>query len=202
MTTTLGIRTGVTASTITPQHLTAALQQNGGGRITPSGLPLDQKITVKRVMRSSPDSDDTGNTEEGSGESWRREDDYMVSDKCENKYYGAVPVSTGPAKWYDRYVEMVQRTFPRFFPWVEEGPCTEETGRQVMKLVGLLYLNVLIFDLVLVFSLGELEVHSPAASLFSIMLFLTILLILLQISRKPQNRYFHVPQHTVLPYSA
>ncbi|ROT73221.1 putative cationic amino acid transporter isoform X3 [Penaeus vannamei] len=32
---------------VSPTHLTAALQQNGGGRITPSGLPLDQKITVK-----------------------------------------------------------------------------------------------------------------------------------------------------------
>ncbi|KAK8733538.1 hypothetical protein OTU49_006346, partial [Cherax quadricarinatus] len=185
MTTGLGLRPGVTA-TVTPQHLTAALQQNGGGRITPSGLPLDQKVTVKRVMRSSPDSDDTGNTEEGSGESWRREDDYMVSDKCENKYYGAVPTSTGPAKWYDRYVEMVQQTFPALFPWVEEGPCTEDTGRQVMKLVGLLYLNVLIFDLILVCSLGELEGHSPAASFFSIVFFLAIILILLMISRKPQ----------------
>ncbi|XP_045595896.1 solute carrier family 7 member 14 [Procambarus clarkii] len=186
MRTGLGVRAGATKA-VTPQHLTAALQQNGG-RITPSGLPLDQKITVKRVMRSSPDSDDTGNTEEGSGESWRREDDYMVSDKCENKYYGAVPASTGPAKWYDRYVELVQQTFPTLFPWVEEGPCTEDTGRQVMKLVGLLYVNVLILDILLVCSLGELEGHSPAASFFSLLFFMGIVVILLLISRKPQNR--------------
>ncbi|XP_071521222.1 solute carrier family 7 member 14-like [Panulirus ornatus] len=186
MTTALGRATLTTS--VSPQHLTAALKQNGGGRITPSGLPLDQKITVKRVMRSSPDSDDTGNTEEGSGESWRREDDYMVSDKCENKYYGAVPATTGTAKWYDRYVMMVQQTFPSLFPWVEEGPCTEHTGREVMKLVGLLYLNVLIFDIILVSCLGELEGHSPAASFFSIVFFLSIIVILLKISRKPQNR--------------
>ncbi|XP_069974484.1 probable cationic amino acid transporter [Penaeus vannamei] len=173
---------------VSPTHLTAALQQNGGGRITPSGLPLDQKITVKRVMRSSPDSDDTGNTEENSAESSRREDDYMVSDKCENKYYGAVPTSAGQAKWYDRYVEMVQVMFPSLFPWVEEGPCTEETGRQVMKLVGLLYLNVLILDSILVRDLSQLEGHSPVTSFFCIIFFLSIIYILLRISRKPQNR--------------
>ena len=37
---------------VSAQHLTAALQQNGGagahqGRITPSSLPLDNKVTVK-----------------------------------------------------------------------------------------------------------------------------------------------------------
>ncbi|MPD06446.1 hypothetical protein E2C01_102260 [Portunus trituberculatus] len=31
---------------------------------------------------------------------------------------------------------MVQQRFPTLFPWVEEGPCTEDSGRQVMKLVG------------------------------------------------------------------
>ncbi|XP_066954113.1 solute carrier family 7 member 14-like [Macrobrachium rosenbergii] len=182
----LGGRPGTTS--ISPQHLTAALQQNGGGRITPSGLPLDQKVTVKRVMRSSPDSDDTANTEEGSAESSRREDDYMVSDKCENKYYGAVPTSAGQAKWYDSYVETVQRIFPSLFPWVEEGPCTEETGRRVMKLVGLLYLNILIFDILLACELSELEGHSPLVSFFCILFFLGIVGTLLLISRKPQNR--------------
>ncbi|MPC62732.1 hypothetical protein E2C01_056822 [Portunus trituberculatus] len=52
-------------------------------------------------MRSSPDSDDTGNTEEGS-ESWRREDDYMVSDRYENRYYGSVPAAARVPRWYDR----------------------------------------------------------------------------------------------------
>ncbi|XP_047488285.1 cationic amino acid transporter 2-like [Penaeus chinensis] len=112
----------------------------------------------------------------------------MVSDKCENKYYGAVPTTAGQAKWYDRYVEMVQVMFPSLFPWVEEGPCTEETGRQVMKLVGLLYLNVLILDSILVRDLSQLEGHSPVTSFFCIIFFLSILYILLRISRKPQNR--------------
>ena len=29
------------------QHLTAALHKTGGGRLTPSGLPEDQRVTVK-----------------------------------------------------------------------------------------------------------------------------------------------------------
>ncbi|KAK8392281.1 hypothetical protein O3P69_017695 [Scylla paramamosain] len=184
VTTALGLRV---SSAVTPQTLTAALQQNGGARIPPSGLPLEQKVTVKKVMRSSPDSDDTGNTEEGS-ESWRREDDYMVSDRYENRYYGSVPAAPRVPRWYDRYLEMVQQRFPTLFPWVEEGPCTEDSGRQVMKLVGLLYVNVLVFDIILVVCIGELEGHSPLASFFSIVFFFSIIYILLLISRKPQNR--------------
>ncbi|XP_045126961.1 cationic amino acid transporter 2-like isoform X1 [Portunus trituberculatus] len=184
VTTALGLRV---SSAVTPQNLTAALQQNGGARIPPSGLPLEQKVTVKKVMRSSPDSDDTGNTEEGS-ESWRREDDYMVSDRYENRYYGSVPAAARVPRWYDRYLEMVQQRFPTLFPWVEEGPCTEDSGRQVMKLVGLLYVNVLVFDILLVACIGELEGHSSLASFFSLVFFFSIIYILLLISRKPQNR--------------
>ncbi|XP_050717875.1 cationic amino acid transporter 2-like isoform X1 [Eriocheir sinensis] len=175
------------AGPVTPQKLTAALQQNGGARIPPSGLPLDHRVTVKKVMRSSPDSDDTGNTEEGS-DLWRREDDYMVSDRYENRYYGAVPTAARVPRWYDRYLEILQQRFPTLFPWVEEGPCTEDSGRQVMKLVGLLYVNVLLFDILLVACIGELEGHSPLASFFSIVFFISIIVILLLISRKPQNR--------------
>ena len=87
-------------------------------------------------MRSSPDSDDSGNTDEGSAESSRREDDFMVSDKAETKYYGAVPTSTRTPKWYDKYTDIIRQTFPSLFPWVDEGPCTEDTGKVVMKLVG------------------------------------------------------------------
>ncbi|XP_063848811.1 solute carrier family 7 member 14-like [Scylla paramamosain] len=149
--------------------------------------PAPPPTTCIKVMRSSPDSDDTGNTEEGS-ESWRREDDYMVSDRYENRYYGSVPAAPRVPRWYDRYLEMVQQRFPTLFPWVEEGPCTEDSGRQVMKLVGLLYVNVLVFDIILVVCIGELEGHSPLASFFSIVFFFSIIYILLLISRKPQNR--------------
>lgn len=48
------------------------------------------------------DSDDSGQTEEGSGESSRREEDFMVSDKAENKYYGSVPTTPRVSHWYDR----------------------------------------------------------------------------------------------------
>ncbi|XP_045126962.1 probable cationic amino acid transporter isoform X2 [Portunus trituberculatus] len=172
-------------------HSTTLLEMLPESIRTPlAGTPLPGSPTrspTNKVMRSSPDSDDTGNTEEGS-ESWRREDDYMVSDRYENRYYGSVPAAARVPRWYDRYLEMVQQRFPTLFPWVEEGPCTEDSGRQVMKLVGLLYVNVLVFDILLVACIGELEGHSSLASFFSLVFFFSIIYILLLISRKPQNR--------------
>ncbi|XP_050717877.1 probable cationic amino acid transporter isoform X2 [Eriocheir sinensis] len=172
-------------------HSTTLLEMLPESIRTPlAGTPLPGSPTrspSNKVMRSSPDSDDTGNTEEGS-DLWRREDDYMVSDRYENRYYGAVPTAARVPRWYDRYLEILQQRFPTLFPWVEEGPCTEDSGRQVMKLVGLLYVNVLLFDILLVACIGELEGHSPLASFFSIVFFISIIVILLLISRKPQNR--------------
>lgn len=58
-----------------------------------------------------------------------------------------------------------------------------------LSAAGLLYLNVLILDSILVCDLSQLEGHSPAASFFCIVFFLSIIYILLRISRKPQNRW-------------
>ena len=45
---------------------------------------------------------------------------------------------------------------PGIFPWVDRGPPTEESGRLVMKLVGIMYLLILLFDLIFVFAMGKL----------------------------------------------
>ncbi|KAL7641365.1 UNVERIFIED_CONTAM: hypothetical protein RMT77_008504 [Armadillidium vulgare] len=172
---------------VSPQNLTVALEQQNGGRVTPGSLGASQKVTIKKVTRHSLDSDDSGQTEGGSGESSRREDDYMVSDKAENKFYGSVPNAPRVSHWYDRYVEALQGIAPSLFPWVLPGPCTEETGRYVMKLVGFLYLVIITFDILLVACLGELEGHSPAASFFCLLLFGAIMYLLILISRQPQN---------------
>ena len=44
---------------------------------------------------------------------------------------------------------------PAIFPWVDRGPATEASGRYVMKMVGFLYILILIFDLIIVCGMGN-----------------------------------------------
>jgi cationic amino acid transporter 14 len=69
---------------------------------------------------------------------------------------------------------------------VDTGPATEESGMFVMKMVGLLYLLILIFDLIVVCSMGS---PSGATTFFLMLFLLAIVAVLLVISRKPQNRW-------------
>ncbi|KAG5327532.1 S7A14 protein, partial [Pseudoatta argentina] len=165
-----------------------------------------QRITVRRVRRcnsSSPDSDDTYGGEEdevGLG----KDDQYLVSDRTENKFYGSVhaaaaasscgsahqypgntPIIGPPLNYLQRRLQAAQYLCPAIFPWVDRGPATEASGRYVMKLVGILYVLILIFDLIIVCGMGNMGTFT------TILLFLflfTIIGILLVISRKPQNR--------------
>ncbi|KYN05322.1 PREDICTED: cationic amino acid transporter 2 [Cyphomyrmex costatus] len=165
-----------------------------------------QRITVRRVRRcnsSSPDSDDTYGGEEdevGLG----KDDQYLVSDRTENKFYGSVhaaaaasscgsahqypgntPIIGPPLNYLQRRLQAAQYLCPAIFPWVDRGPATEASGRYVMKLVGILYVLILIFDLIIVCGMGNMGTFT------TILLFLflfAIIGILLVISRKPQNR--------------
>ncbi|KAL0099886.1 hypothetical protein PUN28_019961 [Cardiocondyla obscurior] len=165
-----------------------------------------QRIMVRRVRRcnsSSPDSDDTYGGEEdevGLG----KDDQYLVSDRTENKFYGSVhaaaaasscgsahqypgntPIIGPPLNYLQRRLQAAQYLCPAIFPWVDRGPATEASGRYVMKLVGILYILILIFDLIIVCGMGNMGTFT------TILLFLflfAIIGILLVISRKPQNR--------------
>lgn len=74
---------------------------------------------------------------------------------------------------------------PAIFPWVDTGPATEESGRLVMKLVALLYVLILLFDLTIVCGMGS---DSPLVTFLVCVLLPAIIGVLLMISRKPQNR--------------
>ncbi|KAJ8871035.1 hypothetical protein PR048_027339 [Dryococelus australis] len=74
---------------------------------------------------------------------------------------------------------------PAIFPWVDTGPATEQSGMFVMKMVALLYLLIVIFDLIVVCGMGSMN----SATIFFLVLFLLLIVaVLLVISRKPQNR--------------
>ncbi|XP_071555160.1 solute carrier family 7 member 14 isoform X1 [Temnothorax nylanderi] len=165
-----------------------------------------QRVTVRRVRRansSSPDSDDTYGGEEdevGLG----KDDQYLVSDRTENKFYGSVhaaaaasscgsahqypgntPIIGPPLNYLQRRLQAAQYLCPAIFPWVDRGPATEASGRYVMKLVGILYLLILIFDLIIVCGMGNMGTFT---TILLFLFFFAIIGILLVISRKPQNR--------------
>ncbi|XP_012220661.1 solute carrier family 7 member 14 [Linepithema humile] len=189
-----------------PDQLTTALNSVQASQSELTTTSNGQRITVRRVRRcnsSSPESDDTFGGEEdevGLG----KDDQYLVSDRTENKFYGSVhaaaaasscgsahqypgntPIIGPPLNYLQRRLQAVQYLCPAIFPWVDRGPATEASGRYVMKLVGILYFLILIFDLIIVCGMGNMGTFTTI--LFFLFLF-AIIGILLAISRKPQNR--------------
>ncbi|RLU17730.1 hypothetical protein DMN91_009967 [Ooceraea biroi] len=189
-----------------PDQLTTALNSVQTSQPEITATNNGQRITVRRVRRcnsSSPDSDDTYGGEEdevGLG----KDDQYLVSDRTENKFYGSVhaaaaasscgsahqypgntPIIGPPLNYLQRRLQAAQYLCPAIFPWVDRGPATEASGRYVMKLVGILYGLIVIFDLIIVCGMGNMGTFT------TILLFLflfAIIGVLLAISRKPQNR--------------
>ncbi|XP_050301397.1 cationic amino acid transporter 2 isoform X2 [Anthonomus grandis grandis] len=169
---------------------------------SPSPLPTQttQRVMVRRVTRSSPDSDDTfGGDEPDDEDNFMRDDQFLVSDRTENKFYGTLPgggsttstggvvgSTVGPSLGYiGRRIQAATYLCPAIFPWIDTGPATEESGMLVMKMVGILYLLVIIFDLIVVNGMDNMN---SATVFFLWLFFFAILAVLLAISRKPQNR--------------
>lgn len=163
-----------------------------------AGQQQHQRVMVRRVTRSSPDSDDTYPGDDQEEDFTMRDDQFLVSDRTENKFYGTlhggstsnttgvVGSTVGPSLGYiGRRLQAATYLCPMFFPWVDTGPATEESGMFVMKMVGLLYLLVVIFDLIIV--LGMQDMTGFTAFFFAVF-FVGIVAVLLIISRKPQNR--------------
>lgn len=74
---------------------------------------------------------------------------------------------------------------PAIFPWVDTGPATEESGMVVLKLVGVFYVLVIVFDVLLVF------VSSDSSTVVYVLLYALLIAgvaVLGAISRKPQNK--------------
>lgn len=93
-------------------------------------------VLVRKVTRGSPDSDDSFADE--SPEGYLRHDQFLVSDRSENKFYGSVQgAPTGTATPFDnlglgivgRKIEEYSYLCPGFFPWITPGPATHESGK-------------------------------------------------------------------------
>lgn len=122
------LRTPITAGAANDPHKTTAevLESN--------------KLTIKRVTRGMSDSDDSFIDESPEGY-LGRDDQFLVSDRSENKFYGAVhgaPTGpTGQATAFDtmglnfisRKIHEYSYLCPGFFPWINPGQATSESGK-------------------------------------------------------------------------
>lgn len=97
-------------------------------------------ITVKKVTRGSPDSDDSFVDDSPEGLYLGRDDQFLVSDRNENKFYGSVhgapqaggvPFETVPGLGIiGRKLHEYAYLCPGFFPWTNPGNATEESGKK------------------------------------------------------------------------
>ncbi|XP_065364572.1 high affinity cationic amino acid transporter 1 [Calliphora vicina] len=177
------LRTPITAGAANDPHKTTA------------EVMETNKLTIKRVTRGMSDSDDSFIDESPEGY-LGRDDQFLVSDRSENKFYGAVhgaPTGpTGQATAFDtmglnfisRKIHDYSYLCPGFFPWINPGQATTESGMYVTKLVGIMF--GLIFFLDLFAAIGW---SGGFAAFIYFILFIGIFVILLIISRQPQNRY-------------
>ncbi|KAK9722939.1 C-terminus of AA-permease [Popillia japonica] len=187
-----------------PDTLKHALDASLGQHIpapSPSPIPSQptQRVMIRRITRSSPDSDETYPGDEQEEELSMRDDQFLVSDRTENKFYGTlhgassatstggvVGATVGPSLGYiGRRLQAATYLCPAIFPWVDTGPATEESGMFVMKMVGVLYLLIFIFDLIIVCGMHNM---TGATTFFMFLFLFAIIGVLLAISRKPQNR--------------
>ncbi|XP_062556330.1 cationic amino acid transporter 3 [Armigeres subalbatus] len=149
-------------------------------------------VMVKKITRGSPDSDDSFADDSPDG-FMGRDDQFLVSDKSENKFYGAVhgapqggsnPFTLWGFSYIGRKIEQYSYLCPGLFPWVNPGPATHESGMFVTKMVGLMYACIFFLDLFM-----AIGITGTFFSLVYTALVLGIFCILLVISRQPQNRY-------------
>ncbi|XP_028155894.1 probable cationic amino acid transporter [Ostrinia furnacalis] len=171
---------------------TASGQRETSFASTSQGM-TSQHVMVRRVTRSSsPDSDDSMDSH-AEDESDGRDDTFLVNSNNENKFYGAVPGGTsGNTTRCGRFFGAIYRQLyamsylcPGFFPWVDNGPATSQSGMFVLKSFATMFVMIMLFDVLAAYC-------SPGSSTFvtvlMVILLIGIIMLLLMISRKPQNR--------------
>ncbi|KAK9888876.1 hypothetical protein WA026_001097 [Henosepilachna vigintioctopunctata] len=187
-------------SRLQPDAIKQALDTNVPIIPAPSPIPSQttQRVMIRRITRSSPDSDDTFGGDEPDEDFSTRDDQFLVSDRTENKFYGtlhgASSVTCGGVMGstvgpnlgnLGRRLQAATYLCPAIFPWVDTGPATEESGIFVMKMVGYLYILIIVFDLIVVCAMHNM---TGTTTFFFFLFFFAIIGVLLVISRKPQNR--------------
>lgn len=183
------LRTPQPPSTPDPSNLPSEVALNSKNQ-----LKTSNNVTVRKVTRGSPDSDDSFIDDSPETGGFRgRDDKFLMSDRSENKFYGSVhgAPTAGQANTFDtigggfisRKIGEYSYLCPGFFPWIKAGPATYESGMHVTKLVGVMYVFIFFLDLI-----AAIGFTGTFAGLLITSLVIGIIVILLVISRQPQNR--------------
>ncbi|XP_076328719.1 putative cationic amino acid transporter [Tachypleus tridentatus] len=131
---------------------------------------------------------------------------FLVSNGSVGNYrYGTVlRESFLRSKIYDLFQKNFHKIMTRLFPyeWNVPKPPTEASGQFVIKIVGLLYLLIIIFDLIIVCAMPALESNDTTALMFLFLCLVGIVLCLIVIGLQPQTKYelkFKAPGVPMVP---
>jgi hypothetical protein len=75
------------------------------------------------------------------------------------------------------------------YGWKVDGPATDETGLFVVKLLGLFFIFVIIFDTILVWFMDSLDVGNRTTIAIFVSSLIGIVACIFAIARQPQIRY-------------
>lgn len=136
-----------------------------------------------------------------------QDDEYLMSEGSMNKpTYGSLPPSdfeTGPNfDSRNRFgsgllgsvgillhrLRLLQTRIPGLSPWRDPGEPSVKSGLVVTKMVGVFYIFVLLFDILVVCDINYMDGSSSAALFFILTFLACIVVILILISKKPQCR--------------
>ncbi|XP_076306670.1 solute carrier family 7 member 14-like isoform X1 [Tachypleus tridentatus] len=108
-----------------------------------------------------------------------------------NSIYGTVDHdSFSRSKISGPFLKILDKIMTRLFPyeWTVSKPSTECSGKFVMKIVGVLYLLIITFDLLIVCAMPALESGDITTMLLFSMCILGIILCLIVIGSQPQTK--------------
>lgn len=106
-----------------------------------------------------------------------------------NKVYGAIGSSTSKPKLGFR--TLLERRAPLVYHYLyPEATCqaSEQSGMFVIKVVGVMYVLIIVLDLIVVCAMSQLVDGDTAAVFFLVTCLLGIILCLIAITTQPQNR--------------
>ncbi|XP_022239230.1 cationic amino acid transporter 3-like [Limulus polyphemus] len=166
-------------------------------------MPIDScrtTIHTKRTNRvDSSDSEDSLSASNGINhldktQTFQKSEDLdlLVPNGCAgSSVYGTVHQKSSPkSRISDTFQKLFDKIMTRLFPykWAASKRASENSGKFVMKIVGLLYLLIITFDLLVVCAMPALESRDITALLFLFLCLLGIVLCLIVISLQPQTR--------------
>ncbi|XP_053211838.1 probable cationic amino acid transporter [Panonychus citri] len=159
---------------------------------TPSFTPYvtreEKRVHTKRTNRY--DSSESDDTDPNCFRQESKDDEFLVPGTA-GYHYGSVPYQHGGSSGkrsniLEYYEKFCMYLFP--YGWKVNGPATDETGLLVIKLVGLLYIVTIVFDVILAWFIDSLDSGNHLILGLFISSFMAIVACIFAIARQPQIR--------------